>query len=253
MESLEKTKERLVFMVDTNESLANAIRRSSFEIPIVAIDEVEFHKNDSALYDEIIAHRLGLIPIKENRKLNEPEKCSCEGKKCNKCQIQISMKAVGPTTVHASDLKGDVEVIFGKMPIVILEKDQAIQSLCFARLGKAVNHAKYSSGLFYYRNVSEVNIKNNDVGEKIISKLNNSLINAPKGKIKSGEIYQSSKDTDYIETLTDDKKDSIEVKTGKEIIFFIESWGQKNAKDIFIEAVNVLYDNLKVILKEIKD
>ena len=58
METIKKTSEELVFTVDMNVSLANAIRRSAGEIEVLAIDECDIYKNDSALYDEIIAHRL---------------------------------------------------------------------------------------------------------------------------------------------------------------------------------------------------
>ena len=58
-------------MTDMPVSLANAIRRSVLEIPIMAIDNVEISKNDSALYDEIIAHRLGLIPIKTSKTIKQ--------------------------------------------------------------------------------------------------------------------------------------------------------------------------------------
>ena len=61
---ISKDKEKLAFKTDMNETLANAIRRSVFEIPMLSIEEVEFMKNDSALYDEVIAHRLGLLPLK---------------------------------------------------------------------------------------------------------------------------------------------------------------------------------------------
>ena len=70
MKIVEKKDNRIGILIDGNESLANALRRSINEIPNVAIDEIEFYKNDSALYDEIIAHRLGLIPIISNRKLD---------------------------------------------------------------------------------------------------------------------------------------------------------------------------------------
>ena len=63
MKLLKKDEGKIIFETDMNISLANAIRRSVGEIPILAIDEVDIYKNDSALYDEAIAHRLGLIPI----------------------------------------------------------------------------------------------------------------------------------------------------------------------------------------------
>ena len=61
------------------------------EIPVMAIDEVIILKNDSPLYDEIIAHRLGLIPLKtdlESYKL--PEECECEGYGCSLCQVSLT-------------------------------------------------------------------------------------------------------------------------------------------------------------------
>jgi DNA-directed RNA polymerase subunit D len=252
MKTIEKSKEKISFVMESNETMANAIRRSVNEIPVIAIEEVELHKNDSALYDEIVSHRIGLIPLKEKRKLNEIENCSCEGKGCNKCQIQLALKVKGPCTVYAGDLKGDVEIIYPKIPIVILEKDQEIELIGFARLGKAVNHAKFSPGLVYYRNVSEINIKNSDKAEEIIKRLGDHILNPPKGKIKSGEIYKCDKDMDYIETLTDKENNSIEIKPGKEIIFFIESWGQMAPEEIFNEAVKTLNNNLKEVLKTVK-
>ena len=70
---IEKSKESIALESDMDISLANALRRSVNEIPILAIDEVDIYRNDSALYDEIIAHRFGLVPLK-NEKIQEKEK-----------------------------------------------------------------------------------------------------------------------------------------------------------------------------------
>ncbi len=247
----QKQSDKAEFILDTNESLSNAIRRNTGQIPILAIEDVEIHKNDSALYDEIISHRLGLIPLKDTRKLNEPEKCSCEGKGCAKCQLKISLKAKGPAIVYSGDLKGDVEIIYDKMPIVILDKDQELEFVAFAQLVKGIKHTKFSPGLIYYRNISDIKIKNSENAEKIISKLGDSIINIPKSKIKTGDIYKCTKDEDFI-TAISDNLDSIEIALGKEIVFFIESWGQMNAKEIFSEAVKSLNNNLKEVSKALK-
>jgi len=58
----------------------NALRRTIIaEVPCMAIDEVVIIENSSVLQDEIIAHRLGLIPLKTDLDgYNLPEECSCK-------------------------------------------------------------------------------------------------------------------------------------------------------------------------------
>ena len=46
-------------------AFANAFRRAMIgEVPTLAIEDVRIYDNTSALFDEMLAHRLGLIPIK---------------------------------------------------------------------------------------------------------------------------------------------------------------------------------------------
>ena len=85
METITKTPEEITFTSKLNVSLANAIRRSVGEIPILAIVEADIYKNDSALYDEIIAHRLGLLPIK-NQKMKAGESVEMKMKACQDTQ-----------------------------------------------------------------------------------------------------------------------------------------------------------------------
>jgi DNA-directed RNA polymerase subunit D len=211
-----KEDEKLKLNSDMPISLANAIRRSVNHIPTLAITELEISKNDSALYDEIIAHRMGLIPLK-NEKLKMTKDCVCKGKGCGKCSVKFKLKAKGPATVYSSDLSPGSSVVY-KIPITHLEKDQELELVAVAKVGIGRDHAKFAPGLLYYKYTADIDKK--DVKED---------------------------DENFKKVLEDAEKND-----GKELSLFIESWGQIKPKEIFIEAVDALIKNLKEFSKQIK-
>lgn len=71
MKLINKTNDKIVFSAEIEESLANTIRRYLNQIPVLAVDELEISKNDSVLYDETVAHRIGLIPLKSKKAITE--------------------------------------------------------------------------------------------------------------------------------------------------------------------------------------
>src|SRR3989344_6431004 len=136
--------DKLVLRLTISESLANAVRRSLSEVPTLAIDEVEIFSNDSALYDEMLAHRLGLIPLKTEKGMNA------------KTKIEFKLSKKGPCTVYSEDLDGAADVIYGKIPITILGEDKKIELIATATLGVGKEHAKHLAGLCYYRHLLSV-------------------------------------------------------------------------------------------------
>ncbi|HZY46532.1 MAG TPA: DNA-directed RNA polymerase subunit D, partial [Candidatus Bathyarchaeia archaeon] len=77
---LSKEQETLRFVLsDVSPAFANALRRIMVsEIPVMAIDDVMILENNSVMYDEILAHRLGLIPVTTDTSYNLPEECTCK-------------------------------------------------------------------------------------------------------------------------------------------------------------------------------
>ena len=209
---------KLTFTTDMSTTVANAIRRSVLEIPVMAIDEVEIVKNDSALYDETIAHRLGLVPIKTEK-----------GEK----EVKFKLKEVGPKTVYATDMTPSTETGY-KLPIVLLDSEQELEVVCEARVGKGVDHIKYSPGLVYFRH---------NVDSDIIDFV---IVNG-EGKVTFDEEELKDKKVSE-EQISRIKK----LKNVDELEFTIESWGQLKPKDIFLRAIEALDKNLEEFSKEIK-
>jgi DNA-directed RNA polymerase subunit D len=247
---IQKDQGKLIFSSEMPESLANAIRRSVLEIPVLAIDDVEFYKNDSVLYDEIIAHRLGLVPLKTEKDMNLKSECTCEGKGCAKCSVQLKLSVKGPKTVYSGDLKGKADVVYDNMPITLLRDDQEIELVATASLGKGKDHAKFTPGLVYYRNLAEIEVKNCDACEACVQACPLGLLKLEGKKIKVEDVWKCDLCEACVEACKKEGGEAaIEVKPGKEIVFFVESFGHMDAKDIFSEAVKALKDNLKAVDK----
>ena len=139
---------------DVTLAFANAIRRTALaEVPSLTIEDVYVLKNTSPLFDEFIAHRLGLIPLKfdiDALELNFRDECDCGGIGCNLCTVTLTLSketdAQGSTFVYSSDListQAGVEPISPTIPIVKLGPNQTLELECMAQLGKGKEHAKW--------------------------------------------------------------------------------------------------------------
>ena len=133
-------------------SYANAVRRFCIsEVPSMAIDDVVILENSSVLYDEILAHRLGMVPIKTDlERYVLPEKCDCGSPLgCNKCRVLLVLDATGTekvSTVHSGDLVSEdreIRPTSETIPLVKLARGQTVKLEAYARLGRGKEHAKW--------------------------------------------------------------------------------------------------------------
>ena len=124
----------------------NALRRTLMsEVPKLAIDKVTFYDNTSALFDEMISHRLGLLPITTDPStLNMVGQVDAEGRPT--LVVRYTLTKEGPCTVYSGDLEPEDKayaIVDPKIPIVELLKDQRLILECEAMLGTGTQHAKW--------------------------------------------------------------------------------------------------------------
>jgi DNA-directed RNA polymerase subunit D len=135
-----------------NAAFLNTLRRIVLsEVPSMVINDVIILENSSVLHDEILAHRLGLIPLKTDLdSYNLPEECVCQSEfGCGLCNsvLTLDVTAIDEVkTVYSRELNtGDPSIIpvSDNIPIVKLAPGQRIKLGAYAKLGKGKKHAKW--------------------------------------------------------------------------------------------------------------
>ncbi|MBI2650257.1 DNA-directed RNA polymerase subunit D [Candidatus Woesearchaeota archaeon] len=257
---LENNKEhgKLSFILkDSLPVFANTLRRLMVnEVPTMAIENVTFSKNNSILYDEMIAHRLGLIPLKTDLKsYNLPDKCKCEGKGCNRCQLKMVLKATkGFGMVYASEIKSKdpaVKPVYGDIPIVKLLKGQTLELEATAVLGRGKEHIKWSPCHVYYkyRPIVEITgeVKN---PEAVIEVDHNNIFEIKDRKlvVNKDRVLESDLSFDFSEI---DKNVKV-TASDTDFVFYVESFGQLSCKEIVSKAVDLFDEQLDEFVEELK-
>ena len=143
---------------------ANAFRRAMIgEVPTLAIEDLRIYDNTSALFDEMLAHRIGLIPIKTDlTTYTTQDKCTCGGAGCPSCTVTFTLSVEGPKTVMSSDLipqDPKTTPVYDNIPIVKLVKGQKLVIEARAILNTGREHAKWQPTLVCgYKNYPVVTI-----------------------------------------------------------------------------------------------
>ena len=137
---LEKDNLKIKFQLeDASTAFANALRRTCMtDVPTYAIENVTFLENTSVLYDEILAHRLGLIPLSTEL----PDDLLLTKKSGS---VKLTLQQEGGI-VHSGDLQSSdkkVKPVYDTIPIVKLTPSQRLVFEAEAVLGRGKDHAKW--------------------------------------------------------------------------------------------------------------
>lgn len=166
--------------------LANALRRILIaEIPTIAFDKAIIYQNTTIIHDEVMAHRLGLIPVNIDSDLLIEKRSQDDFDEHNSVKFKLHVKCVRKeayknhkyeqiidlapeeylenSTIYASDIKwqplGNQEARFETPPSMLHEKiivaklreNQEFEVELFCSKGQGNQHTKWSpvSTAFY--------------------------------------------------------------------------------------------------------
>ena len=250
---------------------ANALRRAMLtDIPKMAIDEVEFHlgpidvdgkgfESTTPLFDEIIAHRLGMIPVPTDYGLfTTKDKCTCGGEGCPNCEIMYSLNKYGPCTVLSGDLQplGDasLKVKDEDIPIVELADGQSVLIYAHAVMGTAKKHVKWqvASGVGYkYLPVIDVADSkiDSDVASEIAASCPKKVFDVENGKL----VAKRPLDCSLCGTCTEGAGEGIVAVKGDDTNFFFkfETDGSLSAKQVIDKAAEILSQEAKAFADDV--
>lgn len=265
-------------LIHIDTSIANAFRRIMIsEVPSVAAEYVYFFNNTSVIQDEVLAHRIGLVPLKVDpdmlswidNSLPDEEKFTDENTIVLTLNVKCTRNPDAPkdctdpnvlyrsANIYARDLKfepqGKQLETFAKCPVVPADPDillaklrpgQEISLRAHCILGIGGDHAKFSPvSTASYRLMPHIQITKPIQGESA-DRFANCF---PAGVIGIDEKHEAyvkdpRKDTVSREVLRHEEFND-KVKLGRvrdHFVFNVESSGAMTPEEIFFKSVRIL-------------
>jgi len=252
--------------------LANAFRRVLLsEIPTMAIETVMFYDNTSVVHDEILAHRLGLVPIRVDPREFEylTEGDTVTDRNCIKFRLCVECKQVqgahrdAParlkytnSNVYSGDIQwqpfGNQAERFRARPIRPVHDDillckmrpnQRIEVEMHCVKGIGQTHAKWSPvATAFYRMMPDIVVNGQILGDEAMELMRKCPLRVFDVEDSILTVARPLSCTMCRECIRDGpQKDQIKLsKMRDHFIFSIESTGAIDPHDIFVEAADIL-------------
>ena len=143
-----QTDDEIVFIVrDAEVPFINAIRRCAMvNVPKIAIEDVNIMRNDSAMFNEVLAHRLGLTPLVSNMDAIEGLPLPGDDDYEENNSVMFSLKEEGPKVVYSKDLissDSKIKPVYDTIPLVKLKEGEKLNIEAVAKVGYGKEHAKW--------------------------------------------------------------------------------------------------------------
>ena len=257
---------------DTNYNFLNSLRRSLVTmVPCLAISEVDFHMGSlgsytddqeeemeyesmSSMFNEIIAHRLGMVPIPTEKAVIDAFRGAIDDED-KQPEIMYSLHKQGPCTVYSGDLvpvDGDEQLVINNptIPIVKLTENQAILVYAKAKIGNGTTHSKWQTVVaprFY--EARTMTVTEGKDSAKILEIVGKSKFKKSGKKYTIKDPIETEKAMKSIEKLWidgDDSGDCIELSINEgQFIFEYETTGALTAKLALEQALKELKEHFE--------
>ncbi|KAL4717939.1 hypothetical protein ACJJTC_001357 [Scirpophaga incertulas] len=273
-------------LIGIQPAFANAFRRLMLsEVPSMAIEKVMIKNNTSIIQDEVLAHRLGLIPLKADPRLFEyrPEDAA-DGTEFNTLEFSLKVKCTNNKShskdsyrpedlyenhsVYSSQMKwhpignqisvykeSDVGPVHSDILISKMRPGHELDLHMIAVKGIGKDHAKFSPvATASYRLLPEVVLTREVCGAEA-ALLQRCFSPGVVGLDHAGRAFVQSARYDSCSRNVyryDEIKDAVLLSRVRDhFIFNVESVGAMAPNVIFVEAVKILRDKCKSLLDEL--
>jgi DNA-directed RNA polymerase subunit D len=240
-----KSKDKLKYKIEvdkTTEDFINSIRRMVIEeVPTLAVENVEFRQNSSALFDEMLALRIGLTPIKTDlSSYSLPQTADDIEQRSARCTLEMDLKVSKKGIVYAENANSkDPKCTFvhPKMPLVKLHAKQKVDLSMLAVMGQGKNHIKWSPGHIWFNCKPSVTIKKDPkLLEEYQSKFPAQIFDK-EGNISAKRIQELNL-FDAVDRVCEDL---VKVNYSENtFIVDVESWGQLSIAKMLSTAAEML-------------
>lgn len=255
----------IIFVVrDAEVPFVNAIRRCAMvNVPKIAIEDVNIIRNDSAMFNEVLAHRLGLTPLVSDLDALEglplPEDAEWDDFNSG---ILFSLHEVGPKVVYSKDLissDSKIKPVYDTIPLVKLKEDEEIVIEASAKVGYGKEHAKWMpTTVCAYKQYPEITFNEDEEVDY------DCALACPRGVLKSDRRSKKIKIVDDddsplkgVENCTMCKSCVRASANGyinvgyreNDFIFRIETDGAMPPKEVLLKACDVLGEKAEKFIK----
>jgi len=227
----------------TNPVFMNTLRRTIMtNVPCLAIDEVHIYENDSVVFDEMLANRLGLLPVKTDLKAY---------KRADK--VKLVLEKAGPGIVTSKDIKctdPKIEILDKKIVITKLGKSEHIKLEMTAVMNSGDEHSKFQPAIVAYNELMEIDNSKDYNTKKIIEEVPKGSVEVKAGKLFFTDPYNTQVQNQHLDIL---RANGVKVKySNTDFVLTIETTGQLSAKEVLESAAEKALEKLDELDEIIK-